>query len=265
MSLSTHLTFPPLISYRYTDAEDGPNFSPVYIGIINMIGYFTMFLGVAIYNKYMTTWQYRYTFTVTQFLVCIVGLLDIIIVSRWNTLVGYPDAAMLIGDLTLYPMVRRMVMMPMFVLASKVCPDGAEATLYAMLMALSNFGNTVAIYNGSFLVVLFGVNDDNYDNFVWVVVTKSLCRLLPILLVPFLIPDGCPQEDDDDDDIEFDDSHLTDIAEEPENSDDPSATTNIILPESLNEKLAQISPSDSRRSFQIRSRKRHNRQSLNIY
>jgi hypothetical protein len=244
----------------------------VYIGIINMIGYFTMFLGVAIYNKYMTTWQYRYTFTMTQILVCLVGLLDIIIVSRWNTLVGYPDAAMLIGDLTLYPMVRRMVMMPMFVLASKVCPDGAEATLYAMLMALSNFGNTVAIYNGSFLVVLFGVNDDNYDNFVWVVVTKSLCRLLPILFIPFLIPDGAPQEDEDEDDVDYEDSNLTDIPEELETGGsgghDPASsatTSNVILPDSLNEKLAQISPSNSRRSFEIRSRRRHNRQSLNVY
>lgn len=112
-------------------------------------------------------------------------------------MVGYPDDFMLVGDLTLYPMVRRFVMMPIFVLASKVCPDGAEATIYAMLMALSNFGNTVGIYFGSFLVVSFGVTDTNYDNFVWVIVVKSLCRLLPILSIPFLIPDGAPQHDDD--------------------------------------------------------------------
>jgi hypothetical protein len=198
--------------------------------------------------------------------VCIVGLIDIVIVSRWNTLVGYPDAAMLLGDLTLYPMVRRMVMMPMFVLASRVCPDGAEATLYAMLMALSNFGNTVAIYNGSFLVVLFGVKDDNYDNFVWVVVTKSLCRLLPILFIPWLIPDGAPQEEDED----FDESNLSDIPEERDMEGEGEGAggqqiTNAMLPDSLNEKLAQVSPSNSRRSFEIRSRRRHNRNSLNVY
>jgi hypothetical protein len=193
-------------------------------------------------------------------------LIDIVIVSRWNTLVGYPDAAMLLGDLTLYPMVRRMVMMPMFVLASRVCPDGAEATLYAMLMALSNFGNTVAIYNGSFLVVLFGVDDDNYDNFVWVVVVKSLCRLLPILFIPWLIPDGAPQEDEDNGQ-NFDDSNLTDIPEEGggDVEGQGTAVTNAMLPDSLNEKLAQISPSTSRRSFDIRSRRRHNRSSLNVY
>lgn len=200
-------------------------------------------------------------------MVCLVGLLDIIIVSRWNTLIGYPDAAMLIGDLTLYPMVRRMVMMPMFVLASKVCPDGAEATLYAMLMSLSNFGNTVAIYNGSFLVVSYGVSDDNYDNFVWVVVTKSLCRLLPILFIPFLIPDGAPQEEEDEDDMNYENSHLSSTHEEAEKGHlhDLSATSNVILPDTLEEKLAQLSPSTSRRSYEVNARRRHNRQSLNVY
>lgn len=31
---------------RYTDADDGPKFDPIYVGVINMIGYFTMFLGI---------------------------------------------------------------------------------------------------------------------------------------------------------------------------------------------------------------------------
>lgn len=31
---------------RYTDADNGPNFDPIYVGVINMIGYSTMFLGI---------------------------------------------------------------------------------------------------------------------------------------------------------------------------------------------------------------------------
>ena len=184
--------------------------------------------------------------------------MDIIIVSRWNQLVGFPDAAMLIGDLTLYPMARRFVMMPMFVLASKVCPDGAEATLYAMLMSLSNFGNTVAIYSGSFLVVLFGVKEDNYNNFVWVIVTKSLCRLLPILFIPFLIPDGSPQDDEEEYENE---ENIVDILD-----DAPSHTREEKIQTLLNDDASQISSiSNSQKSFQIGSRRRRTRTSLNVY
>lgn len=125
------------------------------------------------------------------------NLLDLVIVSRVNTTVGVPDECVIFGDATLTPMVRRFVMMPIFVLAAKVCPDGAEATLFALLMALSNFGVTVAIYFGSFLTVIFGVTDSNYDNLIYVVLVKALCRLLPIPLIPLLIPHGSPQEEDD--------------------------------------------------------------------
>ena len=31
---------------RYSDADDGPKFDPVFVGCINMIGYFTMFIGI---------------------------------------------------------------------------------------------------------------------------------------------------------------------------------------------------------------------------
>jgi hypothetical protein len=133
-----------------------------------------------------------------------VSLIDIFIISRENKRLGIPDECMIFGDVTLTPMVRRFIMMPIFVLASRVCPDGAEATLYALLMALSNFGNTVGIYFGSFLLVIFGVTDDNYDNFIYVVVVKSLCRLLPILFIPFLVPDGSAQEHEDCDDNDTD-------------------------------------------------------------
>lgn len=194
-------------------------------------------------------------------------MIDIIIVSRWNTQVGIPDAAMLIGDLTLYPMVRRLILLPLLILAAKVCPDGAEATIFSMLVSLNNLGATVSIYNGSFLLITFGVNEDNYDNFVWVILIKSLCRLLPILLIPFLIPIGAPQEEDDDkEDVEhnYDDSIMTSII--PEEIEIGSIrSSNIILPESLNQKFAQHRQSDhsaTQRSYVIRPRRKYKRQSL---
>lgn len=69
-----------------------------------------------------------------------------------------------------------------------------------MLMALSNFGNAISKYIGTALVLIFGVTDTNYDNFIWVVVSKSVIMLSPVLLVPFLIPDGCPQDDEEEED-----------------------------------------------------------------
>jgi hypothetical protein len=124
-------------------------------------------------------------------------MLDLIIVSRANLKANIPDECMLLGDVTLYPMVRRFNLMPIFVIAARVCPKGAEATLFALLMSLSNLGNTVAIYFGSFLMVLFGVTDNNYNNFIWVVLLKSICRLSALPLIPLFAPKGSAQDYED--------------------------------------------------------------------
>ena len=94
----------------------------------------------------------------------------------------------------LTPLVRRFFLMPMFVLASKLCPDGSEATLFSVMMSLSNFGYDVGTYFGAMLLTVCGVTDDDYTSFPIVVAIKSLMRLLPIILVPFLVPRGTPQD-----------------------------------------------------------------------
>ena len=129
---------------------------------------------------------------------------------------------MFLGDATLTPVVRRFFLMPMFVMASKLCPDGSEATLFSVMMSLSNFGYDVGTYFGAMLLTVFHVSNgntsytrpnicrqlvlyplkhllaffslDDYSNFAYCIGLKSAMRILPIFLVPFLVPLGSPQD-----------------------------------------------------------------------
>ena len=126
------------------------------------------------------------------------GMLDLIIVSRVNIEVGIPDQiVVLVSDSTLSPMMQRLVYIPMFVMAARVCPLGAEATVFAMFMSLANFGSSIAIYSGSFLVFVLGITDENFDNLIYLVIIRSFARLIPIPVIMWLVPDGTPQENDD--------------------------------------------------------------------
>lgn len=184
--------------YWYSDAEDGPKFTAIFVGIINMCGYIAMLLGISVYNKYMTTWQFRSIFTSAQLLLLVCGMLDIIIVSRVNTKVGIPDeAVVLVSDSTLSAMMNRLLYIPMFILAARICPPGAEATVFAMFMSLLNFGQSVAIYFGSFCVFMLGITDTNYDNFVYLILIRSFARLIPIPIIYMLVPVGTPADTDD--------------------------------------------------------------------
>lgn len=90
----------------------------------------------------------------------------------------------------------RCIVMPMFIIAAKVCPPGAEATVFAMLTALSNFGAAVSSYFGATLLIIFGVGSGNYDNLKWLLIVKTCCRLSTLILIPVLVPMGCPNDTD---------------------------------------------------------------------
>lgn len=66
-----------------------------------------------------------------------------------------------------------------------------------MLTALGNFGGAVSSYIGAVLLVIFNVNTENYSNLQWVVVVKMCCRCITLLLIPYLIPWGCPNDPPD--------------------------------------------------------------------
>lgn len=75
-----------------------------------------------------------------------------------------------------------------------MCPPGAEATVFAMLTALSNFGAAVSSYFGATLLVVFNIQGGNYDNLMWLLIVKKCCRLTTLLLVHALVPPGCPND-----------------------------------------------------------------------
>ena len=52
--------------YWYTNSKIGLNLSSQFIGMLNMIGYFGMFLGVIIFSKYLKYWKYQTLFITSQ-------------------------------------------------------------------------------------------------------------------------------------------------------------------------------------------------------
>jgi len=178
----------------YTEAEHGPHFTPQVMGALQGVGAVGLFFGVVVYNKYLTRLSYRRIFLLAQLAIALYNLSDYILVKRWNLSIGVPDIVFILGDDAFGVLVGRFFMMPMLVLSSKVCPDNLEGTLFAMLMALANFGSTVGEFFGATMTEMLGIKDGNYDMLPQAVIAKSICRLLPIPLIYILVPDLTPQD-----------------------------------------------------------------------
>lgn len=181
--------------YWYTSAPGGPEFKPQFLGVLDCIASVSMIIGISLYNRYMSTWKYRTIFIASQFLMVGAGMLDYVLVKRMNLRVGISDKAFVLGDEALIPLLRRFAAIPFFVLAAKVCPEKCEATLFALLMALSNFGGDVGSYMGVGLLKAFGVSRKDYSRLPDVVLVKTFCRFIPVFLIPLLIPHASPADE----------------------------------------------------------------------
>lgn len=69
--------------------------------------------------------------------------------------------------------------MPVIVLASRLCPEGMEGTMYALIMSINNMGGIIGSQLGAVLTTLLGVTEKNMDNF-WLLV--FICNISTVLL-----------------------------------------------------------------------------------
>ncbi|GJP41339.1 hypothetical protein CLOM_g999 [Closterium sp. NIES-68] len=177
-----------------TDPQHGPGFSEVFMGVVGAVGQVGMLLGVAAYNLWLRRFTYRSILFCTQFLLFATCCLDLLLVTRTNLRLGIPDHAFLIGDQAFSVAMARLQIMPILVLAARMCPSGIEATLFAFYMATTNFGRTCSEWWGAALLHGVGVRRESYENLWVAVVVRMGARLLPLLALG-LLPEGGPESE----------------------------------------------------------------------
>jgi len=75
------------------------------------------------------------------------------------------------------------MMQPFFVIAARLCPIGCEAALYSFFMSTFNFGHAASGFLGSGVMPLFGVAKGSYDGLTNLLLLRSACMLMPLLLL----------------------------------------------------------------------------------
>mmetsp|Transcript_65868 Transcript_65868/g.122934 ORF Transcript_65868/g.122934 Transcript_65868/m.122934 type:complete len:591 (+) Transcript_65868:131-1903(+) len=188
------------LAYFYTGTEqcvqNGPHFSyGYYLAVSNAVGCCGSVLGAVMF-QYMQAMQFRTAFIVTTMLQVLASTFDLFLVTRMNLRVGVSDeAAYLFGDAACQSIAQQMAAMPMALLTSRLCPRGAEATVFAILAGFQNFGSAVSTVLGAKLADHMGVIAQSHKgpcNFTRLPELIILSHMLaPLLCLPFtwcLIP-----------------------------------------------------------------------------
>lgn len=151
-----------VLAYYYTAGPncvpEGPHFSyTYYLSVSSFVAAVGGGLGSVLFQG-MRSWSFRSAFCMATMVQVVASLFDLVIVKRWNVMVGLSDkATYLFGDAACQQMAAMLGMMPMALLTSRLCPRGAEATVYALLAGFQNFGSSVASVVGVWLTTVLRI------------------------------------------------------------------------------------------------------------
>jgi folate/biopterin transporter len=194
------------LDYFYTSTPaclpDGPHFSFTYYQTFGQIAANVAgMLGVFLFEKKLSTQNFQRVFWITTGIKIVAAMFDIVIVKRWNEVVGIPDKVMyMCGDAIIGQVAMMLDFMPVAVLMSRMCPKGMEATMYALLAGFSNFGQSTSRSIGYMAVDWMGIVTANtncdFSNLPMLIFIGHM--LLPLMIIPlsvFLVPNTSMKDD----------------------------------------------------------------------
>ncbi|MFN5856582.1 MAG: folate/biopterin family MFS transporter [Pseudanabaenaceae cyanobacterium] len=164
------------------------HFNPEFLGTVKFVTSWAGLLGVWMFQRFLKAVPMRKLFFWTISISTLLGLTSLILITHWNRKLGISDQWFSLGDSLVLTIAGRIAYMPILVLAARLCPEGIEATLFAVLMSVLNIAALSSYQLGALLTHWFGVTETNFDNLALLVTVTNLSSLLPL---PFLrwLPD----------------------------------------------------------------------------
>eukprot|EP00581_Thalassiosira_minuscula_P012811 CAMPEP_0183716478 /NCGR_PEP_ID=MMETSP0737-20130205/10381_1 /TAXON_ID=385413 /ORGANISM="Thalassiosira miniscula, Strain CCMP1093" /LENGTH=646 /DNA_ID=CAMNT_0025945757 /DNA_START=224 /DNA_END=2165 /DNA_ORIENTATION=+ len=187
------------VGYYYTASEEcvpnGPNFNyTFYITVTGIVGSIVNFLGVILYQNFLSSWRFRPVLIVTIVIGSLASIVDLIIIMRWNIAIGIPDKVFfLLGNAVFENLVYIMQSIPMSSIYAKIAPPGMESAVFAYTVGIANFCNMVSQLLGSGVIKWSGmktVGDDcDFDALPdLIVIFQILVPMVVGIPAAFMIP-----------------------------------------------------------------------------
>ncbi|PPS39166.1 folate/biopterin family MFS transporter [Chroococcidiopsis sp. TS-821] len=167
--------------FFFTTNELG--FEPEFLGRVRLVTSIASLVGVWVFHRFLKSVPFRVIFGWSTVLSAVLGMSTLLLVTHTNRALGIDDHWFSIGDNLILTVMGQIAYMPVLVLAARLCPPGVEATLFALLMSISNLGGLLSYQLGALLMHWMGITQTNFQNLWLLVVIANVSTLLPL---PFL-------------------------------------------------------------------------------
>ncbi|NJO71343.1 MAG: folate/biopterin family MFS transporter [Oscillatoriales cyanobacterium RM1_1_9] len=176
--------------FYFTTNELG--FQPEFLGRVRLATSMAALIGVWLFQKFFKTVPFRQIFGWSTVASALLGMTMLLLVTHANRSLGIDDRWFSLGDSLILTVMGQIAYMPVLVLAARLCPPGIEATLFALLMSITNLAALLSYESGALLTHLFHVTETNFENLWLLVVITNLTTLLPLPFINWL-PDVTAQ------------------------------------------------------------------------
>jgi folate/biopterin transporter len=168
-------------------------FEPEFLGRVRLVSSFASLAGVWVFQRFLKTVPFRQVLGWSTVVSAVLGMSLLLLVTHANRALGIDDHWFSLGDNLILGIVGEVALMPILVLAARLCPPGIEATLFALIMSVFNLAGFLSYELGGLLTSLLGITEDNFDRLWLLVLLTNLSTLLPLPLIN-LLPATDPME-----------------------------------------------------------------------
>lgn len=164
-----------------------------FLGWLNVIRHASMAIAVLIFRRYLRTVDFKLLVRSMILLAFFLGMTVLVVVQRWNLLIGIPDSWFVIGDTIALTVCVEVAAMPLVIIAAKVAPEGVEGFIYASIISIVNLSGLLSEASGGAVTRALGISHDNFDN-MWKLVL--ICNITTLFTLPFvsLLPGNITDE-----------------------------------------------------------------------
>ncbi|MBW4486847.1 MAG: folate/biopterin family MFS transporter [Trichocoleus desertorum ATA4-8-CV12] len=167
--------------FYFTTNELG--FQPEFLGRVRLVTSLASLVGIWLFQRFFKEVPFRAFFGWTTLLSAVLGMSMLLLVTHANRALGIDDHWFSLGDSLILTVMGQIAYMPVLVLAARLCPAGVEATLFALLMSITNLAGLVSYELGAVLTHWLGITETNFSSLWLLVLITNLSTLLPL---PFL-------------------------------------------------------------------------------
>lgn len=162
------------------------HFQPEFLGRVRLVTSAASLIGVWIFQRFLKTVSFRAIFTWSTVLSSALGMTMLLLVTHTNRALGIDDHWFSLGDSLILTVIGQIAYMPVLVLAARLCPPGVEATLFALLMSISNLAAMVSYELGAIIMHWLGISETNFELMWLLVIITNLSTLLPLPFIHWL-------------------------------------------------------------------------------